>query len=150
MSDNNGPHAIYPPHDLAPELDELDIAYAHLQAEAAELRAQLTQANNATEDERAARRVAEADNAALIAVSRDWETMNAASFARHYGEYDNIWSAVRAQFHPGRALLTELDAARAVVTAAGMLDGNGTTDAAWNRLWDTMDAYGKTTEARGE
>lgn len=83
------------PHDLAPELDDLSVAYAQLQAENAALRDQAAKA--------------EADNARLFAILRAVDST--VSRPKHI---ERLFAEVRAAEHPGAALLAELDAARAL------------------------------------
>jgi Arc/MetJ family transcription regulator len=115
-------------HDLAPELDDLSVAYARLRTDLASVRAALEQAQRAVEAERAARRNAEADNEklrwALEGTTRmmaEWSDNN----ARGLRWMRNIVAAnqkVLFSPHPGAQLAAELNAARAVVWAAREAD----------------------------
>lgn len=96
---------------------------ARLRSELSDARQALAQARQATESERVARRNAEADNAALIGALDDLlhevrHTLAGRSTRPDLVDAEQDALARSAKPHPGRALLTELDAARAVVAHA--------------------------------
>lgn len=90
----------------------------------------------------------EADNAGLLGIVWDWESMNAGAFADRYGEHDSVWTVLRTRAHPGAALLAELVAARAFIATARELgidwDAKEEERVRWLR---DLHAYDKTTNA---
>lgn len=100
------------------EKAEIEAEMAHTRADLAAVRAELAQERRATEAERAARRNAEADSAALA--SKLNELLNEIEVAEEVGCWpkqgivNSGWRLDRSD-RPGRALLAELDAARKVV-----------------------------------
>jgi len=88
-----------------------------LRAENDGLRIALTQERKATKDERATRRAAGADNGALYLALERLLAFTISGRVLPDADRALIERAVSSD-HPGRALLAELDAARAVVAAA--------------------------------
>lgn len=74
-----------------------------------------------------------ADYAILRAVARRM-------FAQGVSEQSllDLWVIADGVDHPGEPLAIRYNRAKAVVEAARLLDGNGTTDAAWDRLYAAL------------